>query len=226
MKLSTDSVLLGAWTKTENAEAAIDIGTGCGVLALMLAQKGIKKISAVESDMHAAMQASGNFNSSPWPQKFECICVDVHAIAKDLRQHFDLIISNPPYFQGQVPSPSEERNKARHANGEPAQFRATWFESAYILGNDKSELNLIFPFTDEADWLESAGKAGWYIKRICRVRGKEKTEYSRTLACFSKMLTELPVEETLTIETEIRGIYTEAYRKLTKDFYLERVFNR
>lgn len=226
MKLSTDSVLLGAWTKTGNAKSAIDIGTGCGVLALMLAQKGIDKISAVELDMHAAMQASANFNASPWPQKFECICVDVHAIVGELSKCFDLIISNPPFFLGHVPSPSEERTKARHATGNPELFRYSWFETAYLIGNDEAEFNLVFPFSDEENWIKSAVEANWNLKRICRVKGNVHLPPTRTLACFSKAPAEEVVVENIVIEANVRGKYTTEYQKLTEEFYLERVFNR
>ena len=226
MKVGTDAVLLGSWCDLDGCNNAIDLGTGSGILSLMLAQRGLKKITSVELDMHAAMQASSNFSASPWPEKFETICADVHQLRESLNGCFDLIISNPPYFEGYVESVGDERNKARHATGNPEEFRKDWFITAYALGREMCRFCLIFPYNDEQKWLSSAGEAGWFAHQICRVKGNKNARFSRTLALFSKT----PCLETdtkeLCIETEKRGIYTEEYQKLTQDFYLERVFAR
>jgi tRNA1Val (adenine37-N6)-methyltransferase len=226
MKIGTDAVLLGSWCKTGSSIHAADLGTGSGILSLMLAQRGLQKVTAIEADMHAAMQASSNFSLSPWPEKFETICADVHHLRESLKASFDLIISNPPFHEGYIESIDIERNKARHATGNPEEFRKNWFETAFELSIDASLLNIIFPYSDEGKWLASAASAGWFQSHLCRIRGNSKAAYSRTMACFTKKPVDSITIEELCIETDKRGVYTDSYKALTEDFYLERVFNR
>lgn len=226
MKLGTDSVLLGAFSKVGTSNNAVDLGTGCGILALMLAQKGVKKITAIESDMHAAMQASYNFMQSPWPEKFEVICSSIHDLRDAFAGKFDLIISNPPYFEGRVPSADRQRNQARQAEGDAETFRYEWFRTASELSVPHAVFSVIFPFSNEQEWLSSAEKAGWFAHELLRVKGRAELDYSRTLVTLKKEKSVNTVSSELIVETDKRGVYTPEYRSFTEDFYLERVFNR
>lgn len=108
MKVGTDAVLLGAWADVANAKSILDIGTGCGVIALMLAQRSNAIVDAVEIDVESAKQAKENFDASPWK-------INIHNTAvQDLAGQYDLIVSNPPFFNNSLLPPASSRQKARH----------------------------------------------------------------------------------------------------------------
>ena len=115
MKVGTDGVLLGAWTPVKSSVRILDIGTGTGLVALMLAQRSTASITALEIDEAAAAQATENINRSPWKNRIEVIQQDFkHYSSKNGISKFDTIVSNPPYFNASLKCSDEQRNKARH----------------------------------------------------------------------------------------------------------------
>src|SRR5574344_2567439 len=112
MKVGTDGVLLGAWAKVDAANRILDIGTGTGLVALMLAQRSTAMITAVEIDEEAAIQAEENFCQSPWANRFEVVNSDITSYETDAL--FDVIVSNPPYFVDSLQCPDGQRSLARH----------------------------------------------------------------------------------------------------------------
>ena len=115
MKVGTDGVLLGAWASCDGAERILDIGTGTGVIALMLAQRNTEaKIHAVEIDSTATQRARSNFDMSPWAERLDVECCAVQAFNR--AEKFDLIISNPPYFVDSLLPPDAKRSTARHTH--------------------------------------------------------------------------------------------------------------
>ena len=118
MKVGTDGVLLGAWAEVRPGDRRmLDVGTGTGLIALMLAQRSAAWITAVDIDVECATQAAENFAASPWADRLDAVSVAVQRY--DPVEKFDLIVSNPPYYVDSLLSPDEGRNTARHAAGLP-----------------------------------------------------------------------------------------------------------
>ena len=118
MKVGTDGVLLGAWAEVRPGDRRmLDVGTGTGLIALMLAQRSAARITAVDIDVECATQAAENFAASPWADRLDAVSVAVQRY--DPVEKFDLIVSNPPYYVDSLLSPDEGRNTARHAAGLP-----------------------------------------------------------------------------------------------------------
>ena len=116
MKVGTDGVLLGAWAEVRPGDRRmLDVGTGTGLIALMLAQRSAAWITAVDIDVECATQAAENFAASPWADRLDAVSVAVQRY--DPVEKFDLIVSNPPYYVDSLLSPDEGRNTARHAAG-------------------------------------------------------------------------------------------------------------
>lgn len=114
MKVGTDGVLLGAWAQQKHARTILDIGTGSGLIALMLAQRFQEaEITGIDIDPSAAKQASDNFRLSPWSHRMHARCIDLHTFSLE-DGHFDLIVSNPPYFSASLKNPNQQRATARH----------------------------------------------------------------------------------------------------------------
>lgn len=116
MKVSTDSVLLGALCDASRAKTILDIGTGCGILSLMMAQKSPAQITAIDVDPASVDEADDNFKRSPWSDRLQAKRMDLETFAKQAENPFDLIITNPPYFDQPLASPNIQRNIARNAN--------------------------------------------------------------------------------------------------------------
>lgn len=114
MKVGTDGVLLGAWTECDNCKDMLDIGTGCGLIALMLAQKSAAFIDAIEIDNTAAIQAADNFKNSKWSNRLTIIHKSLQVHANSTSKKYDLIVSNPPFFENSLKTPLASRNIARH----------------------------------------------------------------------------------------------------------------
>ncbi len=116
MKVSTDSILLGSICTPESAKSVLDIGTGCGILALMMAQKTNAVITGIDIDSPSIEEASQNFAESPWSHRMNAICWDIEDFAKEPSPKFDLIIANPPYFSENTHSLNDRRDQARNTN--------------------------------------------------------------------------------------------------------------
>ena len=114
MKVGTDGVLLGAWSHVGDAQRILDIGTGTGLVALMLAQRSKAFIIALEKDCAAVRQAIENVSHSPWQDRIEVVEADFRCYTSTTQ--FDVIVSNPPYFTNSLKCPNRQRNTARHDN--------------------------------------------------------------------------------------------------------------
>jgi len=114
MKVGTDAVLLGAWTNAGKAGEILEIGTGCGVIALMLAQRSNAWITAIDNDPDSIQQAGENFIRSPWKERLQAVHVDIRVFDPP-GIGFHLIIANPPFFSRSLKSPSEKKNKAKQS---------------------------------------------------------------------------------------------------------------
>ena len=112
MPVSTDSVLIGAWCNVDDAFRALDVGTGTGVIALMLAQRNPNlTVDAIDIDENSTLEASDNFANSPWSNRLNISLADFN----DWQGKYDLVVSNPPFFIDGIHSPNVARASARHA---------------------------------------------------------------------------------------------------------------
>jgi tRNA1Val (adenine37-N6)-methyltransferase len=228
MKIGTDGVLLGAWTPLENNPFSIvDIGTGTGIIALMLAQRSAaEQIDALEIDADAYEQATDNFENSPWNDRLFCFHAGLDEfveefeddpIESELAQHYDVIVSNPPFYREEYKSDNEQRDLARFQDAMPFE---DLIEAAALLLSENGIFSVIIPFKEEANFLALANEYELFPRKITRVKGIPNSDVKRSLLAFTRKDTsDFPVDE-LIIETE-RHCYTTEYVALTKDFYLK-----
>jgi tRNA1Val (adenine37-N6)-methyltransferase len=220
MKIGTDGVLLGAWASLDHLpDSILDIGTGTGVIALMLAQRSpALLIDALEINENAYEQAVDNFEQSDWGDRLFCYHAAFDEFVEEMQgeEKYELIISNPPFYAEDYTSENASRNKARFAQALPF---SELVEGVSKLLHPEGEFNTIIPHKEAADFISLALKFGLYPKKITRVRGNETSEIKRSLLSFSFKKT-LPEENELIIEIS-RHNYTEAYKNLVKDFYLK-----
>ena len=218
MKIGTDAVLLGAWADVDSQPNSIlDIGTGTGVLALMLSQRSdAELIDAIEIDDAAYEQCVGNFETSDWSDRLFCYHASLDEFTEEIEDRYDLIISNPPFYTDTFKTENEERNKARFEDAMPF---TELLKSVSKLLSPTGQFNVVIPFSKESSFIELAAKEGLYPSRILHIRGQESSPVKRSLMCFRFEKQTIETQE-LTIEIA-RHQYTKEYANLTKDFYLK-----
>ncbi|MFM9825151.1 tRNA1(Val) (adenine(37)-N6)-methyltransferase [Flavobacterium sp.] len=219
MKIGTDGVLLGAWTPIKkNTLSILDIGTGTGIIALMLAQRSsAEQIDALEIDEEAYEQATDNFENSPWNDRLFCFHAGLDEFIEEPEDEYDLIVSNPPFYSEDYKSSNDQRDLSRFQDAMPFE---DLIEAAALLLSEKGIFSVIIPFKEESTFLALAKDYELFPIKISRLKGTPISEIKRSLLAFSRNeVTEFPIDE-LIIETA-RHIYTPEYIFLTKDFYLK-----
>ena len=215
MKVGTDGVLLGAWANLTHAKHILDIGTGTGLIALMCAQRQNNAIiDAIEIDPDAAQQAAGNFNNSKWQRRLNLIHTDFNNFHAGKK--YDVIISNPPYFDEQYENPDSQRNMARHT---ATLSLKTLIKKSKKLLKDDGNIQLILPADKLSQLHQIIEQEKLYLNKICYVKGHKNTKIKRILVKISGLYTK-PEEQQLIIEKS-RHNYTDDYIYLTRDFYLK-----
>jgi tRNA1Val (adenine37-N6)-methyltransferase len=216
MRVGTDGVLLGAWADVTGVKRILDIGSGTGVIALMLAQRseGHTKIEAVEIDEHAHADAVENFNASPWKEKL----IAHHTTIQNFNSlfQFDLIVSNPPYFQNSFKPPDQKRQTARHT--ETLSFTDLLNVSSKFL-SPTGRLSVILPFTEGQQFITLAEQQGYTCSRKWNFRSRERKPIERLLLEFTQTKKETDEGEII-LHAEGEELSTD-YKNITKDFYLK-----
>lgn len=214
MKVGTDGVLLGAWVSLSGDERRIlDVGTGTGVIALMLAQRSEAVVDGVEIDVASAEQARENVDASPWSDRVTIYNSDIQSYSGE---RCDLIVSNPPYFVDSQLSPSAQRTTARHTTD--LSFRELSEAVERLLTHD-GRFALILPVV-EMQIFERELSDRLFLVRCCEVHSVAGAPVKRIMCEFSPTYA-VPINETLTIEEGEHLQYTDEYRALTRDFYLK-----
>ena len=221
MKIGTDAVLLGAWVNLENyPDTILDVGSGTGVIGLMLAQRSnAMTIDAVEIEENAYEQTVGNFELSDWGDRLFCYNASFQEFAKEMEEEeetYELIVSNPPFYTDDFETTDEARNKARFTSA--LSFDDLLNGTASILAENGLFVTII-PFKEEEHFVALAKEYNLYLNKVCHVKGTPTSEIKRSLLSFSFEEKTVKKEE-LIIEVA-RHKYTEAYTELTKDFYLK-----
>ncbi len=217
MKIGTDGVLLGAWTTLKNNPYSIlDVGTGTGIIALQLAQRSnAELIDAIEINDSAFEQAVANFEMSNWSDRLYCYHASLAEFVEEIDDKYDLIVSNPPFYQENYKSPNDDRNTARFTDS--LSFEEL-LASVNKLISKNGVFSVIIPFKEETNFIKTALKYHLFVNRICHVKGNTQSQFKRSMLAFSLKKDKIAISD-LTIEIK-RHQYTDAYKNLVKDFYL------
>jgi len=226
MKVNTDGVLLGAaMTIRPGDRRLLDIGTGTGTIALMAAQRvlGIPDqagddvmIDAIDIDEPSATEAAENFKASPWSDHLYVHNLSLQEFAETGSEKYDLIFSNPPYFEDSLTAPDERKSTARHTSDGLSYRDIFEFAAERLTGIGR--VALVLPTDQEAPLCRYARMCGLHMFRILRIRTVERKAPIRIIAEFSRERCQTPSDGTLTIMN--KGKYTQEYLSLTHDFYL------
>ena len=228
MKVNTDGVLLGAlMTVRPEDRTLLDIGTGTGTIALMAAQRlediadrtTILHIDAIDIDEPSASEAAANFSSSPWSDILTAHHSSLDSFAESHSKEqdvYDLIFSNPPYFEDSLTAPDQRKSTARHTS-EGLSYRDILDFASNRL-TESGRVVLVLPSDQETSLCRYARMCGLHLNRMTRIRTVPRKTPSRIVAEFSRNRTENPEEDLLTIQNE--GQYTQEYLSLMKEFYL------
>ena len=215
MKVGTDGVLLGAWVNLRNSHRILDIGTGTGLIALMMAQRcNDSNITAIDIDTEAVSQANENIQASPWKERVIAMQQDIRSFHPD--ESFDTIVSNPPYFVNSLKSSDSQRNTARHTDSLSAE---DLMQKAAELLTEDGHFSIILPTEQIEDLIQICERVGLYPSRRTNVITRPRLTPKRTLMEFCKRKSSFPTDE-LIVELD-RHVYSEAYIALTRDFYLK-----
>lgn len=214
MKVGTDAVLLGAWAPTPEQERVLDVGTGCGILALMLAQRGASHVDAIDPDQPSVEEARLNFANSPWKEKLH-----VHHIKlqdyRGIPGGYSLMICNPPYFRQHLTSEARRRATARHDFLLPPEDLAL---HAVRLGSDNSRICLIYKTRFFNDLLYAMAQGGWFLHRRQDVVGCPGGQITLTLSEWRRQPADVITMPVLKIRDD-DGSWHPDYRNLTSAFY-------
>ena len=241
MKVNTDGVLLGAvMTMTADDRRLLDIGTGTGTIALMAAQRlmdhtgcsfidaqddnAVIRIDAIDIDEPSASEAAANFANSPWADILDAHNLSLDDFAAGLKNLdpacepvlYDLIFSNPPYFDNALQAPEERRNAARHTSTGLSYREILDFASKNLSPNGR--VALVLPADTELDLIRYARMSGLHLFKITRVRTVPRKAPTRIIAEFSRQRMDEPVSTILTIQEF--GEYSQEYLDLMREFYL------
>ncbi len=217
MKVGVDAVILGAWANLNSFDTVIDAGCGCGIIALMLAQRYKDlKIIGIDIDSDSCDEAIENVNNSPWKNRIEIIKANFNQICFNKSINVDHIVSNPPFYNSGIDGSLSSRMKARHIGDFGPD---SLIKNGCKILTDTGKISLICPY-DYYDTIEKAAKAsGMYFSRLTSIRGNYHTKIKRILIELSKKENKC-ISSEITIEKD-RGVATEEYINLTKDFYIK-----
>ncbi len=218
MKVSTDSMLLGAMADVINARKILDVGTGTGIIALMLAQRSSAQIDAVEILKEAFFDARWNVEASPWRDRILVYHNSFQEYARSFsteKEKYDLLISNAPYFSKSLSPEKTSKALARHDH---SLSDIDLLDGADKILKPDGSLWIIKPLSELDRFLESAKKVHFYVNSERKVRSKPGRKIARIVLQLSRIETGLETTE-MTIENEDGG-YSNEFIELTKEYYL------
>jgi len=216
MKVGTDAVLLGAWVDVSKARKILDVGTGCGIIALMLAQRTDEdvRIDAIEIEKQDAIQALENSNQSTWAKRIKVTHQSLQRFKGT--ESFDLIVSNPPYFVNSQLPPTADRAKARHTQSLSYQ---ELIDHSIRLLDKEGRLAVVLPYAEGKDFINHASVSGLICIRQLAFYSRKDKPQERWLFEFALIPKPL-VTEQLTLHGE-GETWSPEYKALTKSFYLK-----
>lgn len=217
MKVGTDAVLLGAIAGVHDAEKILDAGTGCGVIALAAAQRTEAEIHAIDIDRDSVKEAAQNFRNSPWQNRITVQEISFQHFAEKTSSAFDVVVSNPPFFQNALPSPVASRNIARH--NQELSFQDFAKASKNVLKPD-GEAWVIIPVSESHTFIRNMMHLGFRVFYQMHIYPKPNHAANRCILGFASFTNDVIYEEfTLTIRNN-DGSYSEDYKNITAEFYI------
>jgi tRNA1Val (adenine37-N6)-methyltransferase len=215
-KVGTDGVLLGACADITGVKRILDIGSGTGLIAIMLAQRCEADITAIEPDRDSYVQTCENVKQSRWSNRIEVFEKDLQTFIP-ANGKFDLIVTNPPYFSDSLKNPDTRKSSARH--NDSLTFAEVLEGVSRLLSAD-GKLQIILPYVEGNVFIAEAQLSGFYCNNILKVKPLPTSEIRRLILTFSRRQLKV-TEKFLTIEHGKRHDFTEEYINLTRDFYLK-----
>jgi len=218
MKVNSDGVLLGAWTNYGNSKNILDIGTGTGLIALMAAQKSIvAKIVGVEIDEPSCMLAKLNFENSEWSNNLNAVKDTIQNYGKECQIKFDHIVSNPPFFSGGTLSDNQTKNVFRHT---VKLSHGDLLLAIRRMLHPNGKVSMILPVIEGLRFLELIQRYRFHISRKTIMRPRKSLPAERILFEFGMDAVEHCEYSSLTMYKEDQEGYSDGYKDLTKEFYL------
>ena len=217
MKIGTDAILLARWVEVSQNDEILDIGTGCGLIPLMLAQKGIKSADAVEIDKDSFEEAAQNFHNSAWKSRLFAINEDIKDYAAHCMKKYDLIVSNPPFFFGDNVPEKAKKELARHTN---TLSYNDLLVSVKSLMKPYGRFVLVLPARESRTFLKDAENQGFYLKKemkIVPIEGKEPNRINMQLVVNQVD----KIESETFVMRNFDHSFTKDYKEFLKDYYLD-----
>lgn len=216
MKVGTDGVLLGAWANAYDDMPILDVGTGSGIVALMMAQRfHVNKIIAIDIDKDAVTQAQENFNNSPWNNRLYAIQDDFANSRLVEKYKFGTIVANPPFFNEQVLAPDDKRCHARSVNSLPTN---DLIRNMALLMLEEATASIILPYDRTNETVAEAALNGLFLARRTDVITKPGKMPKRSLLEFKKSIQQTNFSQ-ITLNDN-QNNRSNQYKNLTKDFYI------
>lgn len=216
MKVGTDAVVLGSFINPKNTSCILDIGTGSGIIALMMAQKSSAIIDAIDIDFGSIQDANFNFENSAWGNQLNAIQTSLSGFVKQSNDKYDLIVSNPPFFNNSLKSPSERKNLSKHTS---TLSHKNLMKGVKNLIATDGIFTVIIPFDQMRSFLNIAFIEHFFCSRKLVIYPTPNKPANRVILELSSIKVNNPKEESLTIR-DISSNFTEQYKSLTQDFYL------
>jgi len=216
MKVGVDSVLLGAVVNFNNPKTILDIGAGTGILSFMAEQRADAQITALEIEKNAYKQCEENIEMNLKTGRIKVIHTSFQDFVKDCSSTFDYIICNPPYFENSFKSKDASRNTARHTD---ELSYSELISGVSKLLSENGTFGLILPFEKHEDFMQLSSNKQLFCKRKIIIFPNEKKKANRIILEFERFKNEVVTEEII-IRNSKANKYSEQYKELTKEFYL------
>jgi tRNA1Val (adenine37-N6)-methyltransferase len=217
MRVGTDAVLFAQWVDVMSSDNALDIGTGSGVIPLILAQKGVGSVDAVELDSDSYEEANLNFSISVYSDRLSVVQNDVRDYAANNEKKYDLIVSNPPFYASDVKPIKEKKVMARHVS--TLSFKDLLVAAKKMMKED-ARFALVLPFYESRLFIKEAESLGFYLQKEFLISPIEGKEPNRVNMQF--VLNEVESVETVLFTIRNKDYsYTDEYKEFLKDFYLD-----
>lgn len=220
MKVGIDAVVLGAWVEIGDRKKILEVGCGCGVISLMLAQRANNvDIVGIDIDANSLAEAFYNVCNSPWGDRIKILMED---FCKMDEKKFDLIVSNPPYFDSGICNPSSSRLRARHIDNLSPLMLLN--KGAQML-NKGGGVAMVVPYEYSNNLIVYAKDHGWQLKRLLNMRGSTNNKFKRAFLQF-ELCQDCRTTDNLAVDIDIlnvrncHGQYSKEYKNLCRDFYL------